>query len=66
MQASGIHPQRRTRFAGLSRLFFMACLYMRCGYVNISPMELTLQLKLLPTADQAMALHAVMTRFNEA
>jgi IS605 OrfB family transposase len=29
-------------------------------------MELTLQLKLLPTEDQAAALRAVMTRFNEA
>ena len=29
-------------------------------------MELTLQLKLLPTADQAAALRAVMTRFHEA
>ena len=29
-------------------------------------MELTLQLKLLPTEDQAAALRAVMARFNEA
>ncbi len=29
-------------------------------------MELTLQLKLLPTADQAIALRAVMARFHEA
>jgi len=29
-------------------------------------MELTLQLKLLPTEDQATALRATMARFNEA
>src|SRR5712692_8384975 len=38
----------------------------RYKHANIMCMELTLQLKLLPTEDQATALRATMTRFNEA
>ena len=61
-----MYPQTRKRFPGLSRLFFCTSLYIRCKYISMPLMELTLQLKLLPTDEQATALRATMARFNEA